>query len=132
MAAFMSCRKPHELNCGERRELLLRSTQKESRMSSAGETRDERIRTRAYHLWEENGRPQGREEEFWERARELIAIEDNPTAGQLPNPMKANPTPGPEQPVEPIEAVQNQGEFPGRLTDQGDRQQGPQRRRRKT
>ena len=50
----------------------------------SGATQDERTRIRAYHLWEADGRPQGREEEFWERARELIAIEDNPTAGQLP------------------------------------------------
>jgi hypothetical protein len=100
-------------------------------MTPAVPSQDERIRVRAYHLWEADGRPRGREEEFWERARELIAIEDNPTAGQLPNPMQANPRPGPEEPVEPIEAVENQGEFPGRLTDQGERQQAPSRRKRK-
>jgi hypothetical protein len=99
-------------------------------MTSAATTLDERIRIRAYHLWEENGRPRGRDEEFWERARELIAIEDNPTAGQLPNPMKRNPRPGPEQPVEPIEAVENQGEFPDRFTDQGEKAQAPKRRKR--
>jgi hypothetical protein len=38
---------------------------------------------------------------------------------------------GPEQPVEPIEAAENQGEFPARLTDQGDRQATPRRRSRK-
>jgi hypothetical protein len=101
-------------------------------MASAGASLDERIRSRAYHLWEADGRPHGREAEFWERARELIAIEDNPTAGRLPNPMQAHPRPGPEQPVEPIEAVENQGEFPGRRTDQGDRQPTPKRRRKKT
>jgi hypothetical protein len=53
-------------------------------MSSTGATQDELTRIRAYHLWEADGRPQGREEEFWERARELIAIEDSPTVGQLP------------------------------------------------
>jgi hypothetical protein len=101
-------------------------------MASAGASLDERIRSRAYHLWEADGRPHGREAEFWERARELIAIEDNPTAGQLPNPMQTHARPGPEQPVEPIEAVENQGEFPSRLTDQGDRQPTPKRRRKKT
>jgi hypothetical protein len=99
-------------------------------MSSVA-TLDERIRIRAYHLWEQDGRPAGRDAEFWERARELIAMEDNPTAGQLPNPMKKGP-PGPAQPVEPIEAVENQGEFPDRFTDQGEKQQAPRRRRRKT
>lgn len=29
---------------------------------------DERIRARAYQLWEEAGQPQGRDEEFWSRA----------------------------------------------------------------
>ena len=101
-------------------------------MKSADASHDERIRIRAYHLWEENGRPQGRDDEFWERARELVAIEENPTAGQLPNPMQRNPRPGPEQPVEPIEAVENQGEFPDRFTDQGERQQAPRRRKRKS
>jgi len=100
-------------------------------MTSTAASLDKRIRTRAYHLWEADGRPQGRDEEFWERARELIAIEDNPTAGQLPNPVQAIMRPGPSEPVEPIEAVENQGEFPGRLTDQGDRPQAPRRRKRK-
>jgi hypothetical protein len=100
-------------------------------MTAAATTLDERIRIRAYHLWEENGRPRGRDEEFWERARELIAIEDNPTAGQLPNPVKRRPRPRPLQPVEPIEAVENQGEFPDRFTDQGEKPQAPKRRTRK-
>jgi len=109
-------------------------------MTRAAASRDERIRVAAYHLWSADGRPTGREEGLWERARELIAIEDNPTAGQLPNRMQANPRPGPKEPVEPpveppvkpIEAVENQGEFPGRLTDQGERQQAPSRRKRKS
>jgi Protein of unknown function (DUF2934) len=105
-------------------------------MTRAAASRDERIRVRAYHLWAADGRPTGREEGLWERARELIAIEDNPTAGQPPNRMQAYPRPGPkepvEPPVEPIDAVENQGEFPGRLTDQGERQQAPSRRKRKS
>ncbi|MCG7360058.1 DUF2934 domain-containing protein [Roseomonas sp. ACRSG] len=35
------------------------------------------IRTRAYHLWEQEGRPEGRELEFWYRAR---ATEDGAAA----------------------------------------------------
>jgi|RhiMethySRZTD1v2_1073278.scaffolds.fasta_scaffold1329057_1 Protein of unknown function (DUF2934) len=34
----------------------------------AFETED-RIRVRAYHLWEASGRPEGRDQEFWEQAR---------------------------------------------------------------
>ena len=94
-------------------------------------TLDERIRVRAYHLWEQDGRPQGRDAEFWERARELIAMEDNPTAGRLANPMQKGP-PGPVQPVDPSEAVEKQGDFPDRFTDHGGKQQAPRQRRRKT
>jgi hypothetical protein len=34
---------------------------------------EDRIRVRAYHLWEANGRPEGRDLEFWEQARQSIA-----------------------------------------------------------
>ncbi len=35
----------------------------------AFETEDH-IRVRAYHLWEASGRPEGRDLEFWEQARQ--------------------------------------------------------------
>ena len=35
----------------------------------------QRIRVRAYRLWESEGRPVGQSEAYWERARELDAIE---------------------------------------------------------
>jgi len=101
-------------------------------MSAADDAREERIRVRAYHLWQTDGCPEGRDQEFWERARELIAIEDNPAAGREPNPMsERGPSPGPPEPVEPIEAVENQADIPGRLTDQGERKQAPRRRRKR-
>jgi Protein of unknown function (DUF2934) len=34
---------------------------------------DEDIRARAYHLWEANGRPEGRDLEFWEEARQSLS-----------------------------------------------------------
>jgi len=34
---------------------------------------DEDIRLRAYYLWEANGRPADRDEEFWRRACEMTA-----------------------------------------------------------
>src|SRR6185437_14972358 len=34
--------------------------------------REERIRERAYQLWEEDGAPDGRAEEYWHRARQLV------------------------------------------------------------
>jgi hypothetical protein len=37
-----------------------------------------RIRDRAYALWEEEGRPEGRAAEHWERARRLVEAEEDP------------------------------------------------------
>lgn len=40
------------------------------------DSREEQIRARAHQIWEEEGRPQGREREHWERAaREIDARE---------------------------------------------------------
>ncbi|MBN8905656.1 MAG: DUF2934 domain-containing protein [Alphaproteobacteria bacterium] len=55
-------------------------------MSSSNEDREQRIRERAYSLWEEEGRPDGRGEEFWERARGLIDTEDDPNAPNMISP----------------------------------------------
>jgi hypothetical protein len=81
---------------------------------------DERIRIRAYHLWDAEGRPLGRDEEYWERARELEAIASSPGAGQVPV----------EQPEIVDEAVlqDNLGEFPDRLSDQGEHRSAPMTR----
>jgi hypothetical protein len=35
-----------------------------------------RIRARAHQIWEEEGRPEGQERAHWERARKLVAIDD--------------------------------------------------------
>jgi hypothetical protein len=93
---------------------------------------EQRIRERAYQIWEEEGRPDGRALEHWERARFLVGIEANPEAGKLPNPVvedreKGYTTPPPPTPVEPIEALENQGEFPDRFADQGEKSAGPMR-----
>jgi hypothetical protein len=93
---------------------------------------DQAIRERAYHLWEEAGRPEGHADEYWERARFLVGIEANPQAGTVPNPSRPtvqNPAgTAPSVDVEPIEAVENLGEFPG-LNDQGEKQLTPARGR---
>lgn len=36
-----------------------------------GWNNEDRVRVRAYHLWEAEGRPEGREGEFWARALQL-------------------------------------------------------------
>jgi hypothetical protein len=38
---------------------------------------EEQIRTRAFELWEQAGKPEGREDEFWHKAqRELQSAEE--------------------------------------------------------
>jgi hypothetical protein len=97
----------------------------------AHETKHDRaIRQRAERMWHDEGCPAGRMEDYLERARELQAIIENPTAGQLPNPMTAHHGEiGPDQPVEEAELMENLGEFPSLLGDQGDHVQTPMTRR---
>jgi len=82
--------------------------------------REHRIRDRAYHLWNDQGRPHGRHDEFWERARELVGMEESAGFGQLPNPETAGDDPSRSQPVEEAFLQENLGEFPDRLSDQGE------------
>jgi hypothetical protein len=82
------------------------------------------VRERAYHLWEADGKPHGRDLEYWERARELIGIEESAGAGLLPNPQSAPDAPA-KTGVEEAELQENLGEFPGALTDQGEDQPVP-------
>lgn len=86
--------------------------------------REQRVRERAYLLWESEGKPHGRDVEYWERARELIGMEESAGAGLLPNPQDE-----PESPrvtgVEEAEIQENLGEFPDRLSDQGETQATP-------
>jgi hypothetical protein len=93
--------------------------------------REQRIRERAYHLWQADGEPHGRDAEYWERARELEAIMENPGAGQLPNPAsQPGADPLQTEPVEEAFIQENLGEFPDRFADQGERRQTPIPRRR--
>ena len=39
---------------------------------------EEQIRTLAFFLWEKDGSPEGRSEEYWEKARQQL-VEDNST-----------------------------------------------------
>jgi hypothetical protein len=82
---------------------------------------EQRIRERAFFLWLEDGQPEGRAQHHWDLARELVAIEDGQMATTRP---VRDELPG--EPVEPLEALENAGEFPT-MTDQGE-MQIPQRR----
>jgi hypothetical protein len=79
---------------------------------------EQRIRARAHQIWEQEGRPEGREHDHWEKARILVSIEDDKSS--------LKPV-GPERP-EPAQVMENLGEFPSALTDEGDRQQSPSRK----
>jgi hypothetical protein len=91
---------------------------------------EQRIRERAYRLWEQEGRPHGRDLEYWERARELEGMASHPDAGLIPNPIETNHgEPPPAQPVEEAEIMRNLGEFPDRSGDQGEHLGTPMTRR---
>jgi hypothetical protein len=87
--------------------------------------REARIRVRAYHLWESEGEPEGRAVELWERAAELVGMEDSGLTGQIENPIAAGIDPSAPTNVEEAEIQENLGEFPGLQADQGERQQTP-------
>jgi hypothetical protein len=90
--------------------------------------RDERIREVAYQLWEADGGPHGRDVEYWERARELVGIEESAGAGQLPNP-ETHPQSPRETGIEEAQLQENLGEFPDRFADQGEVQPTPAAKR---
>jgi hypothetical protein len=84
-----------------------------------------RVREIAHRLWEQEGRPEGRENAHWEMARELAAIEENQRRAIKPNPVAdGRDRATTHEPVEPVIAVENQGEFPV-LNDQGEKQTRP-------
>ncbi len=92
--------------------------------------REERVRQRAYHLWEADGRPHGQDEEYWERASELVRMEGAGMPGQLPNPASLpGADPSLTEPVEEAFIQENLGEFPDRFADQGESQPTPKPKR---
>jgi hypothetical protein len=79
---------------------------------------EQRIRERAYRIWLDEGCPEGRELVHWDMATELVAIEDGQRSTLKPIEKSLGPL---GEPIEPVEAVRNAGEFPT-LTDQGEGQ----------
>ena len=101
-------------------------------LDDSDEARQQQIRQRAYHLWEADGRPNGGEAEFWERARELIGMEESAGAAELPNPATLpGADPDRTQPIEEASIQENLGEFPDRSSDQGEHILTPARANRK-
>ncbi|MDB5509788.1 MAG: hypothetical protein JWL93_2257 [Hyphomicrobiales bacterium] len=81
--------------------------------------RDARINLRAYDLWVAEGRPEGRADIHWDKASELVAIEES----QQDTTMRPDRQ---GEPVESLVAVENAGEFPT-LTDEGEEKTAPSR-----
>jgi Protein of unknown function (DUF2934) len=44
---------------------------------------EEQIRTLAFHLWEQDGSPEGRAEEYWEKARQQLGLDGATQDGKL-------------------------------------------------
>lgn len=89
----------------------------------------ERIRQRAYEIWEREGQPEGRDREHWDMAREEIAAKENLGLTLQPNPIALTHSERTfhEEPVEPLIAAESLGDVPG-LTDQGEEEAYPHRR----
>ena len=74
----------------------------------------DRIAAKAHELWEADGRPHGRDQDHWDQAREMIAVEDSQADTLLPRDTGAT------EPVEDSKAaLRNLADMPN-LTDQGE------------
>lgn len=82
--------------------------------------RDQRTRELAYELWQADGSPHGGDLEYWERARTLVGMEESRQTAQLPVPSPDDPSVMAGQAVEEASIQANLGEFPDRLSDQGE------------
>lgn len=84
------------------------------------EGREQRIREYAYRIWLDEGCPEGRDKDHWDMAGELVEQEDGQPQAMKPDPVAEGiEGGGREKPIEPREALENQGDFPG-LADQGE------------
>ncbi|AOX16387.1 hypothetical protein [Kozakia baliensis] len=88
--------------------------------------RDAKIRAKAEELWKADGAPHCGPQTYLEQASEIIGMEENPNAGEIP--VKDLPDPEfADTQVEDARIQENLGEFPERLTDQGDRDHFPEK-----
>ena len=78
----------------------------------ADEPFEERVRRKAYELWQSEGGPHGRAEDHWRIASELVAEEIARNRADLPY------SGDPDEPIEEATLQANLGEFPN-LADQG-------------
>lgn len=90
--------------------------------------RQAQIEARAQSLWEADGKPDGRMDEYRERADELVRMEMAGATGQVEVDLN-DPMPGVI--VEDASVQENLGEFPGAsgVADQGERRETPMTRK---
>ena len=87
---------------------------------------EKRVRDRAYRLWQEEGCPEGRADVHWDKACELVAIEEN--MGLTLKPVPRLNELGPHgEPVEPLVPAENAADTPT-MVDQGEERTIPHRR----
>jgi hypothetical protein len=67
---------------------------------------EQQVRERAYRLWEEEGRPEGRADAHWHEARRQVMLEaglGEPVTRPEPEPPpEGRPEPQPEPPADPL------------------------------
>jgi hypothetical protein len=86
----------------------------------------ERVRRRAYQMWLDEGRPEGREAAHWDMASELVAIEDGQTKTTKPVERDPDDAEIAATPVEPAAPAAAMGELPT-ITDVGEQTYPPAR-----
>lgn len=91
--------------------------------------RKARIAAKAKELWEADGKPHCGPDAYLENASEIIGMEENPHAGEIPVEDLPEAQFADVQ-IENAEIQQNLGEFPERQTDQGDHEHFPEKQNR--
>jgi hypothetical protein len=62
-------------------------------------TIEDRVRERAYALWERNGRREGRSDEYWQQARAEVEAEEAEPGNEIPEePAKETSSPTTQSP----------------------------------
>jgi hypothetical protein len=87
---------------------------------------EKKVRERAYKIWQEEGCPEGRAEVHWDKARELVAIEENLQLTLKPI-LTARELGPYGEPIEPLQPAENAAETLT-LVDQGEEQPIPHAR----
>ncbi|WP_336945093.1 DUF2934 domain-containing protein [Asaia sp. HN010] len=88
--------------------------------------REARIAAKARELWEADGKPGCGAGAYRENASEIVGMEEHPHSGEIPVDRLPDAQFADVQ-VENAEIQKNLGEFPERLTDQGDRDHFPEK-----